>query len=214
MRPQVGVQMRPRIAVLVSGSGSNLQALLDAGDLHGDLVLVASDKADAHGLTRAAGAGIPTAVVAMADHPDRPSWEQALIATVAEAAPDLVVLAGFMRILSAGFVSRWPTVNVHPSLLPAFAGAHAPADAIRWGVKVSGVTVHYVDEQVDHGPIIAQQAVPVLPGDTTESLHARIQAVEHQLLPSVVTAICQGRVTVTGRHVDVAGAPATDPARS
>ncbi len=196
--------MRARIVVLISGSGSNLQAMLDAGDLGGDIVLVVSDRTDAGGLVRAADADIPTAVVPLSDHADRGAWETALIDVVAEAAPDLVVLAGFMKILSGAFVGRWPTVNVHPSLLPAFAGAHAPADAIDWGVKVSGVTVHYVDEQVDHGPIIAQQAVPVEHGDTADTLHARIQVVEHQLFPEVVRAICQGRVTVHGRRVVVA----------
>jgi phosphoribosylglycinamide formyltransferase 1 len=195
--------MRPRIAVLVSGSGSNLQALLDADDLGGDIVLVASDKPDARGLDRGRDAGIPVAAVPLADHADRAAWETALIDVVAASEPDLVVLAGFMKILSGRFVGRWPTVNVHPSLLPAFAGAHAPEDALAWGVKVSGVTVHYVDEQVDHGPIIAQEAVAVAEGDTVEALHARIQAVEHRLLPAAVTAICEGRVTIDGRHVRV-----------
>lgn len=192
-----------RIAVLLSGSGSNLQALLDTPELAGTVVLVASDRADAFGLRRAADAGIPTATVAPGDHADRPAWEAALTEAVAAARPDLVVLAGFMRILSASFVGRWPTVNVHPSLLPAFAGAHAPADAVAWGVKVSGVTVHFVDEQVDHGPIIAQEAVALQHGDTAETLHARLQAVEHRLLPWCVAAICAGRVHVDGRHVTV-----------
>ncbi|WP_370324308.1 phosphoribosylglycinamide formyltransferase [Euzebya sp.] len=196
-----------RIVVLVSGSGSNLQALLDQPDLRERVVAVASDNPDATGLARAADIGIATAAVALRDHADRATWEAALADVVADAAPDLVVLAGFMKILSGAFVSRWPTVNVHPSLLPAFAGAHAPADAVAWGVKLSGVTVHYVDEQVDHGPIIAQEAVAVLPGDTAESLHARIQTVEHRLLPAVVRAICEGRVTVDGRHVTVHDPP-------
>ena len=139
----------------------------------------------------------------MADHDDRGRWEAALRQIVSDARPDLVVLAGFMKILSAAFVTAWPTVNVHPSLLPAFAGAHAPADALAWGVKLSGVTVHYVDEEVDHGPIIAQRAVPVLADDTEATLHARIQAEEHSLLPEVVAAICHGRVHRDGRHVTV-----------
>jgi phosphoribosylglycinamide formyltransferase-1 len=193
--------VRARIVVLISGSGSNLQALLDAGDLGGDVVLVVSDREGAGGLDRAAAAGISSAVVPLGDHPDRTAWEGALIEVVAAAAPDLVVLAGFMKILTGAFVGRWPTVNVHPSLLPAFAGAHAPADAIEWGVKVSGVTVHYVDEQVDHGPIIAQQAVVVEADDTADTLHARIQTVEHRLFPEAVRAICHGRVAVDGRRV-------------
>lgn len=198
---------RPRIAVLISGSGSNLQALLDAGDLGGDVVLVASDNPDAGGLARASSAGVETAVVPFRDYADRAAWERALVERIAEAAPDLLVLAGFMKILTGAVVGRWPTVNVHPSLLPAFAGAHAPADALAWGVKLSGVTVHYVDEQVDHGPIIAQEAVAVEPDDTEATLHARIQAVEHRLLPAVVRDICAGRVSVRGRHVHVSPAP-------
>lgn len=191
---------RPRIVVLISGSGTNLQALIDA-DLGGDIVLVAADRHGAGGLDRARAAGIEADTVALADHDDRPAWEDALAARIAAADPDLVVLAGFMRILTGKVVTRWPTVNVHPSLLPAFPGAHAPEEAIAWGVKVSGCTVHYVDEQVDHGPIIAQEAVPVEPGDTADTLHARIQAVEHRLLPEAVRNICTGRTTVDGRHV-------------
>lgn len=194
---------RARIVVLISGSGSNLQALVDAGELGGDLVLVVSDRPGAGGLARAARAGIPTATVALADHPDRQAWEQALIDAVAAAEPDLVVLAGFMKILTGAFVDRWPTVNVHPSLLPAFPGARAPEEAIAWGVKVSGVTVHYVDEKVDHGPIIAQEAVPLKDGDTSDTLHARMQAVEHRLLPEAVALICAGRVTIDGRHTRI-----------
>jgi phosphoribosylglycinamide formyltransferase-1 len=192
-----------RIVVLISGSGSNLQALIDTPDLPGRIVRVVSDKADAPGLIRAEQAGIPTAVVALAEHADRIAWESQLSEEVTGAKPDLVVLAGFMKILSAAFVTRWPTVNVHPSLLPAFAGAHAPADAIEWGVKVSGVTVHYVDQHVDHGPIIAQEAVRVEPDDTVATLHARLQSVEHRLLPEAVRAICGGRVRVEGRQVTV-----------
>ncbi|MEE8603264.1 phosphoribosylglycinamide formyltransferase [Euzebya tangerina] len=197
---------KPRIVVLISGSGSNLQALLDSPDLGGEIVLVASDTPDAGGLARAVDAGVPATSVRLADHPDRRTWEAALQDQVAAVRPDLVVLAGFMKILSGTFVSTWPTVNVHPSLLPAFAGAHAPADALEWGVKVSGVTVHYVDEEVDHGPIIAQRAVPVLDDDTVATLHGRIQQQEHILLPEVVAAICAGRVTRTGRRVTIAPA--------
>ena len=194
---------RPRIVVLISGSGTNLQALIDTDDLGGDIVLVAADRHGAGGLDRAAAVGIDTATVALSDHPDRDAWEVALAEAIAGAEPDLVVLAGFMRILTGRVVTRWPTVNVHPSLLPAFPGAHAPAEAVAWGVKVSGCTVHYVDEQVDHGPIIAQEAVPLDPTDDADTLHARIQAVEHRLLPEVVALICAGRVAVEGRHVRI-----------
>jgi phosphoribosylglycinamide formyltransferase-1 len=134
---------------------------------------------------------------------DRGVWEADLRAEVAGCRPDLVVLGGFMRVLSADFVHRWPIVNVHPSLLPAFPGAHAIRDALEWGVKVVGATVHFVDEQVDHGPIIAQQAVAVRAGDTVASLHARVQQVEHQLLPDAVRAFCAGRLSIEGRHVRI-----------
>lgn len=194
---------RKRIVVLLSGSGTNLQALLDADDLGGDIVLVVSDRPGAGGLERARAAGVPTAVVAPADHPDRPCWEAALREVVAAASPDLVVLAGFMRILSGAFVTRWPVINVHPSLLPAFPGAHAPRDALAWGAKVTGCTVHLVDEEVDHGPIIAQEAVPVEPGDDETSLHRRIQAVEHRLLPDCVRLWCTDRLAVHGREVRI-----------
>jgi len=193
-----------RLVVLISGSGSNLQALLDRGpDLGGQIALVVSDRHDAYGLERAAAAGVPAAVVSPKDHADRPAWEAALGDAVAAAAPDLVVLAGFMRILPAAFVSRWPVLNVHPSLLPAFPGARAVEEALAWGVKLTGCTVHFVDEKVDNGPIVAQECIPVLPGDTPESLHERIKAVEHRLLPECVTLFCRGRIAVDGRHVRI-----------
>jgi phosphoribosylglycinamide formyltransferase 1 len=191
-----------RIVVLASGAGSNLRALLGA-ELGGDVVLVLSDRPGAGALRLAAEAEIPTAVVAPADLPDRPAWDEALADAVAAADPDLVVLAGFMRVLAAGFVRRFPTLNVHPSLLPAFPGAHAVADALAWGVKVTGCTVHFVDELVDHGPVVAQQAVPIEPGDTPDALHERIKAVEHRLLPACVALACADRLVVDGRLVKV-----------
>lgn len=194
--------MAKRIVVLVSGAGSNLQALLDReGGVGGDIVRVVSDNPGAGGLSRARRAGVETAVVDPADHADRPGWQLALIDAVAAADPRLVVLAGFMRILSDDFVHRWPAINVHPSLLPAFPGANAVAGALAWGVKVTGVTVHFVDEQVDHGPIIAQEPVGVHEDDTVETLHPRLQEVEHRLLPEAVAAFCQDRLAVEGRLV-------------
>ncbi len=196
-----------RIAVLVSGSGTNLQALLDAvvadDAFGGEVVLVASDQPDAGGLDRARAAGIATVATALGDHPDRSTWEEHLATAVAAHRPDVVVLAGFMRLLTTTFLSHWPNrvVNVHPSLLPAFRGAHAVEDALAYGVAVTGCTVHLVDELVDHGPIIAQEAVRVEPGDDAERLHARIQAVEHRLLPRAVAALCRGELAVEGRHV-------------
>jgi phosphoribosylglycinamide formyltransferase 1 len=159
-----------RLAVLVSGSGTNLQALLDATrtdpEFGGEVVVVASERADAGGLARAEAAGIPTIVERPADHPDRDRWERALREALAEHRPDAVVLAGFMRILSGAFLAGWPdrVVNTHPSLLPSFRGAHAVREALDYGVRVTGSTVHLVDEQVDHGPIIAQRPVEVLDG--------------------------------------------------
>jgi len=199
-----------RIAVLVSGSGTNLQALLDAiaADAHfgGQVVVVASDRPAATGLDRARAAGIQTVAAALDDHPDRATWEATLTDLVAAHQPDVIVLAGFMRLLTATFLARWPdrVVNVHPSLLPAFRGAHAVEDALAYGVAVTGCTVHLVDELVDHGPIIAQRAVPVEPDDDAASLHRRIQAVEHWLLPLAVGALCRGEVHLDGRHVRLA----------
>lgn len=195
--------MDRRLVVLVSGAGSNLQALLDAPDLGGSVCLVVSDRAGCYALERAAAAGVPSICVELAEHPDRKAWEVALADAVAAAEPDLVVLAGFMRILSGDFVRRWPVINVHPSLLPAFPGANAVAEALEWGVKVTGVTVHVVDEEVDHGPIIAQEAVPVAPDDTAATLHARLQAVEHRLLPEAVRLLCRDRLVVERRHVRI-----------
>lgn len=198
-----------RLAVLVSGSGTNLQALLDAiaadPDFGGEVVVVASDRADAGGLERARRAGIPTVVQPLADHPDRASWEAALRADLEAHRPDAVVLAGFMRILSGAFLAGWPdrVVNTHPSLLPAFRGARAVRDALAVGVKVTGCTVHLVDEEVDHGPIVAQRAVPIEPDDDEDRLHERIKAVEHELLPACVRLLCHGRLQVDGRHVHV-----------
>jgi formyltetrahydrofolate-dependent phosphoribosylglycinamide formyltransferase len=196
-----------RTAVLVSGSGSNLQSLLDraASDpgFGAEIVLVLSDRPGVRALERATAAGIPTDVVAWADHADRAAFTTAICDTIDAAGAELVVLAGFMRILAPEAVRRFPgrILNIHPSLLPAFPGAHAVEEALAHGVKLAGVTVHVVDEQVDHGPIIAQRAVEVRPDDDRDALHARIQAVEHELYPDVVADVAAGRVVVDGRHV-------------
>jgi phosphoribosylglycinamide formyltransferase 1 len=198
-----------RLAVLVSGSGTNLQALLDAvaadPGFGGEVVVVGSDRAGAGGLDRARAAGIATVVQPLDAHPDRSTWESALRADLEAHRPEVVVLAGFMRILSAGFLAGWPerVINTHPSLLPAFRGAHAVREALEYGVKLTGSTVHLVDEQVDHGPIVAQRAVDIRDDDTQDSLHERIKAVEHELLPACVKLLCQGRLEVDGRHVRV-----------
>lgn len=197
------------IAVLISGNGSNLQALIDAqadGALACTIEVVISDRPDVNGLERAQAAGIPTKVVAWADHTSRNSFTEAVCDAAAGFGVDALVLAGFMRILSPSAVRRYPNaiINVHPALLPAFPGAHAVPEALAHGVTLTGVTVHFVDEEVDHGPIIAQEAVAVLPGDDERSLHSRIQAVEHRLLPQVVDAFGRGLVSVEGRQVSVA----------
>jgi phosphoribosylglycinamide formyltransferase 1 len=198
-----------RIAVLVSGSGTNLQCLIDAvsvdDDFGGEIVVVGSDRPDAIGLRRASRHGIETVATPITDHPDRPTWERHLGEMLADHQPEIVVLAGFMRILSGAFLTRWPDriVNVHPSLLPAFPGAHAVRDALAHGVKVTGATVHLVEEQVDHGPIIAQQAVRVREDDDEQSLHRRIQEVEHELLPASVKLVCHDRVSIDGRRVHI-----------
>lgn len=202
-----------RIAVLVSGSGTNLQALLDTiardDNFGGHVVVVASDQPGCVGLERAREAGIPAVGVALDDHPDRPTWERRLVEELESHAPDLVVLAGFMRVVSGDFLERWPhrVVNVHPSLLPAFGGAHGVRDALEYGVKVTGCTIHLVDEQVDHGPILAQEAVPVEPHDDVDSLHERIKQLEYRLLPACVKLLCHDRVRIDGRRATIT--PAT-----
>ncbi|HTE70726.1 MAG TPA: phosphoribosylglycinamide formyltransferase [Actinomycetes bacterium] len=200
-----------RVVVLVSGQGSNLKALLDAAAEPGSrmaVVLVAADRPEAYGLERARLAGVDVAVVRPADHPDRPAFDRALRDLVAAARPDAVCLAGFMRILGPDFVRAFPDriVNTHPSLLPAFRGAHAVRDALAYGVKVSGCTVHLVDEEVDHGPVLFQAAVPVQDDDDEDRLHERIKREEHRLLPAAVRLVAGGLVRVDGRRTRVTDA--------
>jgi phosphoribosylglycinamide formyltransferase-1 len=195
--------MGKRLVVLASGTGSNAQALLDRGDLGATVVALVADVADAGALQRAEAAGAEAVCVDRHAYDDRATWETALIDAVEQRTPDLVVLAGFMRILPGDFVRRWPILNVHPSLLPAFPGAHAVDDALAHGVKVTGVTVHFVVEEVDAGPIVAQAPVAVEEGDTPDTLHARMKAVEHQLLPDAVALFCADRLAVDGRTVRI-----------
>jgi phosphoribosylglycinamide formyltransferase-1 len=199
-----------RVVVLVSGQGSNLQALIDAAADPGYgacVALVVSDRAGAYGLERARRAAIETAVVRLEDQPDRPAFDRALRDLVARARPDAVCLAGFMRILGPEFVRAFPgrIVNTHPSLLPAFRGAHAVRDALAYGVRVAGCTIHLVDEEVDHGPVLFQAVVPVQDGDDERSLHERIKREEHRLLPVAVRLVAEGRVRVEGRRVSFDG---------
>jgi phosphoribosylglycinamide formyltransferase-1 len=188
------------VAVLVSGSGTNLQALIDVLHVHADepvrIVLVVASRDDAPALARAERAGIPTAVVRAKDHPDRTARDDALADVVAAADAGLVVLAGWMSIVTATFLDRFPdrVINLHPSMLPAFPGLQAIEQALEWGARCTGVTVHFVDEQVDAGPPILQEPVPVGYGETAESLAARVHQVEHRLLPEAVRLFAFGRV--------------------
>lgn len=194
--------------VLVSGSGTLLQALLDAHAEEWSVLGVVGDRADAYGLERARTAGVPTAVVELADFPDRAAWDVGITKAVQVFAPDLVVLAGFMRILGAPFLAAFGgrTVNTHPALLPAFPGAHGVRDALAYGVKLTGSTVIIVDDGVDTGPIIAQRAVPVEDGDDEASLHERIKVVERELLVDVVDRMLTLGWQVDGRRVRI-GSP-------
>jgi phosphoribosylglycinamide formyltransferase-1 len=197
-----------RVGVLLSGSGTNLQAILDAapGSPY-EVVVVVSDRADAGGLERARRAGVPAVHVDPKAFPSREAFDEVLVRVLEEHRVGLVCLAGFMRILSPTFVKAFEgrILNIHPALLPAFPGAHAVRDALAWGVKVTGTTVHIVDEEVDHGPIVLQEAVPVLEDDDEETLHQRIKAVEHRLYPEAIRLVAEGRLRVEGRRVRIEG---------
>lgn len=198
-----------KIAVLVSGSGTNLQTLIE--QLHQepgsgiDIAVVISDRGGIYALTRAERAGIPTRVVKTQDFKHRVDFDAAISQQIEHFAAELVVLAGFMKLFQPPFVRKYRNriINVHPTLLPAFPGAHPVADTLAYGVKVAGVTVHFVDEGVDSGPIIAQTAVPVFDTDDEESLHARIQIEEHKLYPQVIKWYAQGKLKIEGRNVCV-----------
>ncbi len=194
------------IAVLASGGGTNLQAILDASKApgyHAVVAVVIADRAGVHALERAEAAGVPAVVIPWDGFGDRHLFTTAVCDEAGRHGAAALVLAGFMRILAPVAVARFPhrILNTHPALLPAFPGAHAVAQALAHGVKLSGVTIHFVDEEVDHGPIIVQESVPVLPGDTEDDLRRRIQEVEHRLYPDVVDAFAAGRLRVTGRLV-------------
>lgn len=200
---------RVRIAVLASGRGSNLKALLAAIDADpsfpGEVVVVAGDIADAGAIDIARDYGIAVAVQPVNAHDDRTAWEAALVEDLRAHQVEIVVLAGFMRIVSPAFLSHWPdrVINTHPSLLPAFRGAHAVRDALAHGVKVTGATVHFVIPELDAGPIIAQHAVTVGEDDDEATLHDRIRRAEHDLLPQVVRWMCEGRLRVEGDRVAI-----------
>jgi phosphoribosylglycinamide formyltransferase-1 len=182
-----------RLVVLASGSGSTLQAILDAAADPGfgaQVVAAGTDRRGCLAMRRAHEAGVPTFAVPLADYPDRAGWDAALAEKIAGHRPDLVLLAGFMRVLAAATVSRFEMVNTHPSLLPSFPGGHAISDALAHGVKITGVTVHRVDAGLDTGTILAQAAVPVLEGDTEDSLRQRIQVAEKPLFLDTIHQLC------------------------
>lgn len=194
------------VGVLASGRGSNLQAILEAARTPGfpaRVAVVVSDREGAAALERATAAGVPAVFLNPKDFGDRAAWETALARTLEAHGVGLVCLAGFMRILSPAFIQRFAgrILNVHPSLLPAFPGLHAPRQALEHGVRVAGATVHFVDEGVDTGPIVLQASVPVLPDDTEESLAARILVQEHCLYPTAVRLFAEGRLRIAGRRV-------------
>ena len=195
-----------RLAVLASGRGTNLMALfaaIESGELPAAIALVAADReAPALGWAREQGLATffaPARELGMAE------WERRLLAAMAEAGVEALVLAGFLRVLSADFVERFPQriINIHPSLLPAFPGLDAIGQALRHGVRVTGVTVHFVDQGLDAGPIILQEALPVRPGETREELEPRVHAIEHRLLPEAARLVCLGRLRVQDRSVDI-----------
>lgn len=195
-----------RLVVLVSGSGTNLQALLDAAvdPSYGAVVVaVGSDRAGIEGLDRAERAGVSTFVERLNDHPSRAAWDAALAERVAEHQPDLVVSAGFMKILGAPTLAAFPVLNTHPALLPAFPGAHGVRDALAHGVKLTGCTIMLADAGVDTGPIIAQEAVRVFESDDETRLHERIKTVERGLLVDTVGRMAREGWTVTGRRVRI-----------
>jgi len=203
---------RPVIAVLVSGSGSNLQAIIDAsekGEIPCRVGIVLSNKPDAYGLVRAKKHGIPTEVISHRDFPRREEFDQRLVEVLRKSGAELVCLAGFMRVLTPVFVRAFPNriLNIHPALLPSFPGTHGPGQALNHGVRFSGCTVHFLDEGVDTGPIIVQAVVPVYDDDTEETLAARILVQEHKIYPMAIRLFFQGRLKVEGRRVRVEGEP-------
>jgi len=199
-----------RIGVLASGRGSNLQAIIDAieaGKLDCRLAVVVSDRPEAQALERARKHGTEAVFMAPKGYPNRDAFDQAVLAILAEHQVELVCLAGYMRVLSPMFVRALPgqIMNIHPALLPSFPGLHAQRQALQYGVKLSGATVHFVNEGVDTGPIICQVAVPVREDDTEETLAARILEQEHQLYPRAIRLYAEGRLSIVGRRVLVRG---------
>lgn len=199
------------LGVLLSGSGTNLQALIDAidaGRLDARIAVVVSNRTDAYGLTRARARGLPVETVLHTAFTSREAFDARLVEVLHAHGVELVALAGFMRLVTRVLLAAFPArvLNIHPALLPAFPGLHAERQALEHGVRITGVTVHFVDEQTDHGPILLQAAVPVFPDDTEESLHLRIQRQEHRAYVRAIQLIAEGRVQIEGRRVLISGA--------
>lgn len=197
-----------KLAVIVSGRGSNLQAIIDSiesGRLDAKIQVVVSNTSDAYGLDRAKKHGIPTRVIKPKDYSGRREYDADLARLIASFEVDLVVLAGYMLVLTTAFLNKFhnKVINIHPALLPSFPGVHAQKQALDYGVKVSGCTVHYVDAGTDTGPIIAQRIVSVMDDDTEDSLAARILEQEHKIFPEVIQWISEGRVKLVGRKVKI-----------
>ena len=199
-----------KLGVLISGSGSNLQSIIDQierGALNARITMVVSNKPEAYGLTRARKHGIPQTVLNHQDFENREDFDRELLRVLQTAGVELVALAGFMRILTPYFLRAFPDriINIHPALLPSFPGTHVQRKALDYGVRFSGCTVHFVDEGVDTGPIIIQAVVPVLEGDTAETLAARILKEEHKIYPQAIRYFAQGRIVKNGRRVEIKG---------
>lgn len=195
-----------KLGVLISGRGSNLLAILDAvadGRLDAEIALVLSNRADAPGLQRAAAAGIPNGTIPHGDFADRASFETEVVRRLTAAGVDTIALAGFDRIVTSTLLDAFPgrILNIHPALLPSFTGLHGQRQALEYGCRIAGVTVHFVDEKLDHGPIIAQAAVPIEDDDTEETLAARILSEEHRLYPAALQALARGDLRQVGRRV-------------
>jgi phosphoribosylglycinamide formyltransferase-1 len=197
-----------RVAILASGSGSNAQRLFDlkgCGVLDIDPVLLICNRPGAPVLDRAGRAGVPALMLDHAKEPDRERYDRSLVAALREAQAELVVMAGYMRLVTPFFLNSFPgrVINIHPALLPSFPGVRGAADALEYGVRLSGCTVHFVDEIMDHGPVVIQAAVPVNPDDDRETLQARIHVLEHRIYPQAVQWIAEKRVQVAGRRVRI-----------
>ena len=203
---------KQRFAVFISGTGSNLQAIIDAvasGKIRAELALVVSSKATALGLAKAEAAGIKTMVFSPRDYTNTQSVDRDMVIHLKQEKIDFVVLAGYMRILTPFFIKQYPNkiMNVHPSLLPSFKGAHAIKDAFTYGVRATGVTVHFVNEKIDNGPIIMQQAVKIYGRDTLETLEQRIHQVEHKLYPQAISLYADDRLRIQARRVHILDKP-------